>query len=234
MRVAIAGVRGRMGTLARSVIEATEGMTFVGGFAREAALDERIDNDLGRLLETSSADVLLDLTTHPTSVDVATTAIGLGVSVVIGASGWLPNERDALALLAERTGVGVLIVPNFAIGAVLMMRFAEEAAGYFPTVEIVETHHDKKLDAPSGTARATAERMEAICGRAVPIHSVRLRGVVAEQEVRFGGVGETLSIRHEANAREAFGPGIVLAIKTVKDHVGLKVGLPLSHPGEMA
>jgi 4-hydroxy-tetrahydrodipicolinate reductase len=157
-------------------------------------------------------------------------AVRRGVHVVIGTSGWLPNEREALATLAERNGVGALLVPNFAIGAVLMMRFAEQAARFFPTVEIVETHHEKKLDAPSGTAKITAERIEAVRAGSVPIHSVRLSGVVAEQEVRFGGLGETLAIRHEANTREAFGPGIALAIRAVTGLVGLSIGLPLPEP----
>lgn len=231
MRVAIAGVRGRMGTLARSVVEAEDDMMFVGGFAREADPAAKIDDDLGRLLDSAGADVLVDVTTHPSSVDIATTAVRRGVHVVIGASGWLPSEREALGTLAERNGVGVLLVPNFAIGAVLMMQFAEQAARFFPTVEIVETHHEKKLDAPSGTARITAERLEAVRGTAVPIHSIRLRGVIAEQEVRFGGLGETLSIRHEANAREAFGPGLVMAIRAVSGLVGLSVGLPLPQAG---
>jgi 4-hydroxy-tetrahydrodipicolinate reductase len=219
-----------MGILARAVVEAADDMTFVGGFARVADPSAGIDDDLGRLLDAANPHVLVDLTTHPSSVDVATTAVRRGVHVVIGASGWLPDEREALAALAQRNSVGALLLPNFAIGAVLMMRFAEEAARFFPTVEIVETHHEKKLDAPSGTARITAERIEAVRGAPVPIHSVRLRGVVAQQEVLFGGQSETLTIRHEAISRDAFAPGIALAIRAVTGLVGLTIGLPLPEP----
>jgi 4-hydroxy-tetrahydrodipicolinate reductase len=146
--------------------------------------------------------------------------------VVVGATGWTDAERAALGAEAEKRGLGALIVPNFALGAVLMMRFAEMAARYFPTVEIVELHHDAKKDAPSGTARSTAERIVAAGGPAhVPIHSVRLRGLVAHQEVLFGGDGELLTLRHDALSREAFAAGILAAVRAVRGLRGLTVGL---------
>lgn len=216
-----------MGTLARAVVEAADDLTFAGGFAREADPAQRIDDDLARLLDATAPDVLLDFTVHPASVEIATVAVARKIAVVVGTSGWTPKERDTLGALAERNDVGAMLVPNFAIGAVLMMRFAREAAAHFPTVEIVELHHDKKLDAPSGTARATADLLESAGRGPVPIHSVRLRGLVAHQEVLFGGEGETLTIRHDALSRDAFAPGILLALRAIRGARGLSVGLPL-------
>lgn len=142
-----------------------------------------------------------------------------GVPVVIGTTGFDPAAIDALA---REAGVPCLFAPNFALGAVLMMRFAEEAARAFPHAEIVELHADTKRDAPSGTAKATAERM----GTDPPIHSVRLPGLVAHQEVVFGGPGETLTIRHDTTSREAFAPGVLRALERVGSlPPGLTVGL---------
>ncbi len=226
IRVAIAGVLGRMGTIARTALEATDDCTFVGGFARVGNASQKTFDDLDSLFANAKPDVLLDLTTHPASVDVSMRALAHGVRPVIGATGWTDAERDALATEAELRGLGALIVPNFALGAVLMMRFAEMAAKFFPTIEIVELHHDTKRDAPSGTARSTAERIRAAGGPAdVPIHSVRLRGLVAHQEVLLGGDGELLTLRHDALSREAFAAGIVAAVRAVGDVRGLVVGL---------
>jgi 4-hydroxy-tetrahydrodipicolinate reductase len=145
---------------------------------------------------------------------------------VIGVSGWLPGDEAALGALCERLGVAAALVPNFAIGAVLMMRFAEEAARYFPTVEIVELHHDRKIDKPSGTARLTARRIAARSGHGdVPIHSIRLRGLVAHQEVLLGGEGEVLTIRHDSLTRDSFMTGVLLAIRRIRARRGLVVGL---------
>src|ERR1700722_13889239 len=170
------------------------------------------------LCARTKPDVLVDFTLHPASLAVARAAVEggvatvdvasgwgapagveAGVATVVGTSGWSAAERAALADLCERRATSACIAPNMALGAVLMMQFAERAAPHFPTVEIVELHHDQKRDAPSGTARMTAERIAAATARAdVPIHSVRLRGPVAHQEVLFGGTGELLTIRQES------------------------------------
>jgi 4-hydroxy-tetrahydrodipicolinate reductase len=145
--------------------------------------------------------------------------LAAGVPVVVGTTGWETAPVDAVA---REAGLPVLYAPNFALGAVLMMRFAAEAAAVLPRAEIVELHHDGKLDAPSGTAKATAERM----GGEVPIHSVRLPGLVAHQEVILGGPGQTLTIRHDTTSREAFVPGVLLAVERVRSlPTGLTVGL---------
>ena len=225
LRVAVAGALGRMGRVACTALQTTDGVTYAGGFARTPVASQRIVDDLGALLATKP-DVLLDLTTHPSSVAIATRAIECGVRTVIGATGWTTQERTALDVLARERGLGAMLVPNFALGAVLMMRFAEIAAKYFPSVEIVELHHDKKKDAPSGTARLTAERIAAAGGPAnVPIHSVRMRGLLAHQEVLFGNEGELLTIRHDSLGRESFVPGMLAAVRAVGNVEGLVVGL---------
>jgi 4-hydroxy-tetrahydrodipicolinate reductase len=163
----------------------------------------------------------VDFTVYPVTLDVAREAIERAVSPVIGATGRTEEDRLALSDRCDELGVGAALVPNFAIGAVLMMRFAAQAAKFFPTAEIVELHHDRKLDKPSGTAKFTAERM----GKDVPIHSVRLRGLVAHQEVLFGGEGETLTIRHDSLSRESFMGGVLTAIRGVRARKGLTLGL---------
>ena len=156
----------------------------------------------------------------PTSSSAnVTSCLAAGVPVVIGTTGF---DLDALDTAAREAGVPCFHAPNFAQGAVLMMRFAEEAARVFPRAEIVELHSDAKRDAPSGTAKATAARM----GTDPAIHSVRLPGLVAHQEVIFGGAGETLTIRHDTTSREAFVPGVLLALERVRElQPGLTVGL---------
>ncbi|MHB8146740.1 MAG: 4-hydroxy-tetrahydrodipicolinate reductase, partial [Vulcanimicrobiaceae bacterium] len=199
---------------------------FAGGLAHERVEAESIVDDLGELVQRFSPDVLLDLTTHPASVGISMSALELGVRPVVGATGWTQDERAALETLALDRGLGAMVVPNFSIGAALMMRFSEMAARCFPTVEIIELHHDQKKDAPSGTARLTAERIVAQ-GRVadVPIHSVRLRGLVAHQEVLFGNTGEVLTIRHDSLARESFVAGMLAASSAVMQVRGLVVGL---------
>jgi 4-hydroxy-tetrahydrodipicolinate reductase len=146
-------------------------------------------------------------------------AVAAGLPCVVGTSGWDPGEVDGAA---RDAGVPVLYAPNFALGAVLMMRFAREASQFFPAAEIVELHHQTKLDAPSGTALATSVAMEG----EVPIHSVRLPGLVAHQEVILGGRGETLTIRHDTTSRDAFVPGVELALAKVRSlPSGVTVGL---------
>jgi 4-hydroxy-tetrahydrodipicolinate reductase len=171
------------------------------------------------LVELVDADAMIDFTAPEVVVDNVTLAVDAGVPCVVGTSGWDTGKVEAAALQA---GVSVFYAPNFAIGAVLMMRFAEDAAEHLPRAEIVELHNEAKKDAPSGTARATAERLPG----AVQIHSVRLPGLVAHQEVLLGGEGELLTIRHDTLSRQAFVPGVLLALEKVATlPPGLTVGL---------
>jgi 4-hydroxy-tetrahydrodipicolinate reductase len=176
--------------------------------AEDLVLAARVDPALGTALEDvlGEVDVVVDFTRPDTALENARACVRAGVHCVVGTSGW-----DVDALAEERGSGKVLFCPNFAIGAVLMMRFAAEASEHMMRAEIVELHHDKKLDKPSGTAARTAARMEGD----VPIHSVRLPGLVAHQEVILGGLGETLTIRHDSLSRESFMPGVLLAVRKV-------------------
>ena len=225
IRVAVAGALGNMGSVARAALQRSTGsIAYAGGFARTPMPSERITDDLERLF-ASGVDVLLDLSTHPGSVEISMRAVAHGVRPVIGATGWSETERAALAgSLAERN-LGGLLVPNFSLGAVVLMRLADEAAKYFQSAEIVELHRAEKKDAPSGTALLTAERIGRVTRRAPAIHSVRLPGLVAHHEVLFGGTGELLTLRHDSFSRECFVPGMFAAIKAVMHARGLIVGL---------
>jgi 4-hydroxy-tetrahydrodipicolinate reductase len=215
-----------MGRLACEAVRNASGLDYAGGFAREPLADEWIYGDLARLFDERAPEVVVDFTTHPKTLEVARLALDRGISPVIGSSAWSPQEREELAARAARSGVGAMLVPNFAIGAVLMMRFAQEAARYFPSAEIVEMHREEKLDKPSGTARETATRIRAGGGPPdVPIHSVRLRGLLAHQEILFGNTGELLTIRHDSFSHESFAAGIVFAARHVRSLHGLTVGL---------
>ena len=228
IRVAIAGALGRMGRVAVNAMQNTAGVTYAGGFARTRLPGERIFDDLHELLTIEKPDVLLDLTTQPSSFTISMDAVAHGVRAVIGATGWQQPGREAIDAAARKRGIGALIVPNFSVGAILMMRFAEEAAKLFPSIEIIELHHDQKKDAPSGTARLTAERITQAGGPAkVPIHSVRLRGLLAHQEVLLGTDGEVLTIRHDSLSRESFVPGMRAAVRAVMNVTGLQTGLSL-------
>jgi 4-hydroxy-tetrahydrodipicolinate reductase len=213
-----------MGRVASAALQHAGGsIAYAGGFARTRLPSERITDDLKELF--AGADVLLDFSTHPGSVDISMDAVAHGVRPVIGATGWSDDERAALARETAQRGLGAMMVPNFSLGAAVMMRLAEEAARYFPAAEIVEMHRAEKKDAPSGTARLTAERIARAGGAMPVIHSVRLPGLVAHQEVLFGGSGELLSIRHDALSRECFVPGIFAAVRAVMHARGLIVGL---------
>jgi len=201
IRVAVAGAAGRMGTAVCEAVEGADGMTLVG------RADPTLDSAVADVL--AGSDVLVDFTQPESALPNAREAVAAGVHVVVGTTGF------DLAELSELSGANILVAPNFAIGAVLMMRFAAEAAALMPSAEIVELHHDEKLDSPSGTAARTAELMKDSSGQDVPIHSVRLPGLVAHQEVILGGTGETLTIRHDALDRSSFMPGVLLAIRRV-------------------
>jgi 4-hydroxy-tetrahydrodipicolinate reductase len=198
IRVGVAGAAGRMG---QTVCEAVEG-------ADDMVLAGRADPALGVELEDvlGDVDVVVDFTQPDTALENARACVRAGVHAVVGTTGWDPSQ-----LAAEEGGGKVFVAPNFAIGAVLMMQFAAQASKYMAKAEIIELHHDRKLDAPSGTAARTAELMDG----AVPIHSVRLPGLVAHQEVILGDVGQTLTIRHDSTDRTSFMPGVLLAIRKV-------------------
>jgi 4-hydroxy-tetrahydrodipicolinate reductase len=206
IRVVVSGAAGRMG---ETVCEAVEG-------AEDMELVARADPALGLELSDAltEADVVVDFTTPEAAPGNVKACLDAGVHAVVGTTGF---DLDPLRAAAERAdGPRVLVAPNFAIGAVLMMRFAAEAARHMPEVEIVELHHDRKLDAPSGTAKRTATLVREAGGNVhEPIHSVRLPGLVAHQEVILGGEGQTLTIRHDSIDRRSFMPGVLLAVRRV-------------------
>jgi 4-hydroxy-tetrahydrodipicolinate reductase len=185
----------------------------------EAAGHEVRGIELGDEPDVSGCDATVDFTTPDAAPANVRAALGQGVSCVVGTTGWEPAELGALA---GEKGLRLFVAPNFSIGAVLMMRFAREAAAHFPRAEIVELHNEAKKDAPSGTAKATAE----LVGGDPAIHSVRLPGLVAHQEVIFGGEGQVLTIRHDTTGRESFGDGVLLALERLDElPPGLTVGL---------
>jgi 4-hydroxy-tetrahydrodipicolinate reductase len=191
----------------------------VGSVLGPALADAGHDVVDGRAHGPTGCDVAVDFTRPDAVLANAGSSLEARVPLVVGTTGF---DTDELDRLAREAGVPCLYAPNFALGAVLMMRFAEDASRVFPRAEIVELHAETKLDAPSGTAKATAARM----GEGTSIHSVRLPGLVAHQEVHLGGPGETLTIRHDTTSREAFVPGVLLAIDAVRElPAGLTVGL---------
>jgi 4-hydroxy-tetrahydrodipicolinate reductase len=239
-RVAVLGARGRMGTAACAALEAAAGLEVV------ARVD--LGDDITGL-GAAGAEVAVDFTRPDAVLDNVAWCVQHGVHAVVGTSGFT-DERLAVVrdLLADRPEVGVLVVPNFSIGAVLAMRFAQQAAPYFESVEVVEMHHPDKVDAPSGTARRTAQLIAAARAAAslgpvpdatasaldgarcadvdgIRVHSQRVRGLVAHQEVLLGSPGETLTIRHDSLDRASFVPGVIAGVRAVADHPGLTVGL---------
>jgi 4-hydroxy-tetrahydrodipicolinate reductase len=234
MRVVVLGAKGRMGSeVVRAVLDA-EDLELAGAF------------DVGDALDLSEADVAVDFT-HPDAVmDNLKACIDAGVHVVVGTTGFSDERLAKVREWLESSPVGVLIAPNFGIAAILMMRFAAQAAPHFDSVEIVELHHAGKADAPSGTSRrtaalvaearvgmppmpdATSDELPGARGASVDgirIHSVRLAGLVAHQEVLLGGAGESLTIRHDSYDRSSFMPGVLLGIRAIADRPGLTVGL---------
>ena len=225
IHVAVAGASGKLGSIAAEAFRNADGFDYVGGFARNANDASGTLASLDRLL-ARKIDVIFDALTLPASFDVTMKAVAAGARPVIGTSGWDAEQRASLAKLLEEKNLGGLMVPNFSLGAILMMRFAEAAAPLFSGVEIVEMHRASKKDKPSGTAAATAARIAAKRkGEVPPIHSVRLPGLLAHQEVMFGGAGEVLTIRHDSLSYESFVPGMLLAAKAVMNVKGLVTGL---------
>jgi 4-hydroxy-tetrahydrodipicolinate reductase len=218
IRVAVAGAAGRMGEAVCSAVQAAEDMELTG------RADPLLGTELAEVLIDGAnpphpPDVVVDFTRPDTALENVSACVRAGVHVVLGTTGFdLEELRRVCAAegTAARRSANVLVAPNFAIGAVLMMRFAAEAARHMAKAEIVELHHDRKLDAPSGTAARTAALMAAASGGPEPpIHSVRLPGLVAHQEVILGDLGQTLSIRHDSIDRESFMPGVLLAVRRV-------------------
>ncbi|MFF0727300.1 4-hydroxy-tetrahydrodipicolinate reductase [Streptomyces sp. NPDC004134] len=240
LKVGVIGARGRIGSEAARAVEAAEDMDLV------AAVDR--DDDLAELTG-AGAQVAVELT-HPDSAPANVDfCVRNGIHAVVGTTGWTDDRLDALrARLAESPGTGVLIAPNFSLGAVLTMHFARQAARFFESAEVVELHHPNKADAPSGTATRTARLIAEARREAglppqpdatatalpgargadvdgVPVHAVRLRGLLAHQEVLLGDAGETLTIRHDSLHHSSFMPGILLAARRVPATPGLTVGL---------
>jgi 4-hydroxy-tetrahydrodipicolinate reductase len=203
IRVAVAGAAGRMGQTVCDAVAGADDMELV------ARVDPALDTTLAQAL-SERPDVLVDFTVPTTAVANTREAVAAGVHVVIGTTGFDPGQLSDLS----HAKANIFIAPNFAIGAVLMMQFATAAARHMRKAEIIELHHDSKVDAPSGTAKRTASLMSDALGD-VPIHSVRLPGLVAHQEVIFGDVGQTLTIRHDSTDRTSFMPGVLLAIRRV-------------------
>lgn len=197
--------------MGQAVCEAVEGAE---GLELSGRADPSLDTGLADVLQ--GADVVVDFTTPDTALENVKACLGAGVHVVVGTTGFDLEAMRAAA--AEADNANCFVAPNFAIGAVLLMEAAQLAARHMPECEIVELHHDRKLDAPSGTAKRTAELIAAAGGNVhEPIHSVRLPGLVAHQEVIFGGEGQTLSIRHDSIDRRSFMPGVLLAVRKVAE-----------------
>jgi 4-hydroxy-tetrahydrodipicolinate reductase len=203
INVAVSGAAGRMGQTVCEAVEHADDMALVG--RADPLLETALADVLG------DADVVVDFSTPDAAPDNARAALEAGVHCVVGTTG---ADFSRLAGVGE---ANLFVAPNFAIGAVLMMRFAQQAAAHMPECEIVELHHDRKLDAPSGTAARTASLVREAGGNVhEPIHSVRLPGLVAHQEVIFGGSGQTLTIRHDSIDRQSFMPGVLLAVRRVQ------------------
>jgi len=239
IKVGVLGARGRMGAEVCRAVDGADGLELVAQLDEGDALDG---------LTAAGAQVVVDFT-HPGAVlDNIAWCVEHGIAAVVGTSGFDDERLDRVRSLLDATPGHVLIAPNFGIGAVLMMQFAKKAAPFFESVEIIELHHPNKVDAPSGTATHTARLIAAARAEAgsepapdattdtldgargasvdgIPVHSVRLRGLIAHQEVLLGTPGETLTIRHDSLDRASFMPGVVMAVRAVGDRPGLTVGL---------
>ena len=238
MRVGVLGAKGKVGATMVQAVEAADDLTFTAGVDAGDQLS---------LFTDSQTEIVIDFTHPDVVMDNLKFLIDNGIHAVVGTTGFTDERLGKVkAWLADKPDVAVLIAPNFAIGAVLSMRFAKQAARFFESAEVIELHHPQKADAPSGTAARTARLIAdarkglppnpdatstGINGArgadvdGIPVHSVRLAGLVAHQEVLFGTQGETLTIRHDSLDRTSFVPGVLLAVRTVREHPGLTVGL---------
>ncbi|MBX3097988.1 MAG: 4-hydroxy-tetrahydrodipicolinate reductase [Salinibacterium sp.] len=233
-KVAVVGATGKLGTLAARIIDAADDFELVASI-----------NSTGDLSEMLGADIAFDVTLPAVSQGVVDYAVAQGINVLVGTSGWTNERITALErTIAGNPEVGVIIVPNFSIGSVLATSFSAMAARFFDSIEIIEAHHASKIDSPSGTAVRTAELMGIARGvrgpvlaphvdqrargqqvSSIPIHSLRMQGIVAKQDVVFGGHGEVLTISHETIASNAYEAGILLALRAARDARGVTVGL---------
>lgn len=237
IRVAVSGSRGRMGAMTCGAVAGDPELLLVaevdpafGSSSGGAADTPARFTSLEEAIDTARPQVVVDFTTPSAVLGNVITCVRKRVPVVVGTTGLGAADLAQIEREVELNDTPVLVAPNFAMGAVLMMQFAQQAAKYLRACEIIELHHEGKLDAPSGTSRLTRLRIEESWGdaglqREVPIHSVRLPGLVAHQEVIFGGLGETLTIRHDSLSRESFIPGVLMAVKRVRALQGLVVGL---------
>jgi 4-hydroxy-tetrahydrodipicolinate reductase len=238
MRVGVLGAKGKVGATMVAAVEAAEDLTFTSGVDAGDPLS---------LFTDSQTEVVIDFTHPDVVMDNLKFLIDNGIHAVVGTTGFTDERLNQVrAWVAAKPDVAVLIAPNFAIGAVLSMHFAKQAARFFESAEVIELHHPQKADAPSGTAArtarliaearkglppnpdATSTGLEGARGAdvdGIPVHSVRLAGLVAHQEVLFGTKGETLTIRHDSLDRTSFVPGVLLAVRKVREHPGLTVGL---------
>jgi 4-hydroxy-tetrahydrodipicolinate reductase len=220
IKVAVSGAAGRMGETVCSAVEGANDMELV------ARADPALGTSLQEALADAAPDVVVDFTVPSTVFENTRLCLEHDTHAVVGTTGLGPDEVEQLRQAAQSSRGNCLIAPNFALGAVLMMEAAKLIAPHLPDCEIIELHHDAKLDAPSGTAKRTAELIGHATGRPEPpIHSVRLPGLVAHQEVLFGGLAQTLSVRHDSISRESFMPGVLLAVRKVGELDGLVVGL---------
>lgn len=251
IKVLVNGALGRMGHTVVQTVLKQEDMELVGAvdvFGAGKTVEGRpVDTNLGAALAAHKPDVVVDFTRPDVVMNSLRLILNAGINAVVGTTGFTPENLEELKGLAEKNQVGVLVCPNFAIGAVLMMKIAAEVAKYLPQCEIIELHHDKKLDAPSGTAVLTAQKLAEARGGYVAqgnpeetekldrvrgheyegmrIHSVRLPGFVASQEIIFGSEGETLTIRNDSINRECYMPGVMLGCRTMVKRKGLAYGL---------
>lgn len=258
IKVIVSGALGKMGMETAQAVHNDPELELVGlvdirargevfgDMAGSKEISLTIHNDLDKMIEMTRPDVMVDFTNPQAVYNNTRTALKQQITCIVGTTGLNEVELRQLEKLALEKQVGVAVIPNFALGAVLMMKLAQEAAQYFPDVEIIELHHDQKLDAPSGTAIKTAEMItanrqriparnsrefEKIAGarggeiNGIRVHSVRLPGLIAHQEVIFGGIGQSLRIRHDSYDRVGFMPGVIMSIKKMTNTTGLVYGL---------
>ena len=245
-RVCVIGCLGKMGQVTcrgllatqdyevAAAVDVSHGGEDLGETIHMGHLGVAIADNLQSVLAQEKIDVAIDFTNPDSVVSNVALCLQARVPVLVGTTGWSEEDLEKVRLLAQKMDTPVLIAPNFALGAVLMMEFAKKAAKYMPHAEIIEMHNPFKLDKPSGTSRRTRELMLKSIGKAeraneeaIPIHSVRLPGMIAHQEVIFGEVGQLLKIRHDTYQRESFVPGILLGLKQLFQAKGLKIGIDL-------